>query len=413
MPIPASLGVAGLAAITELGRASPEVLIQRMFYGLDSFLILAVPLFILLGDLMVATRITDRLVDFAMALVGRLRGGLGHVSILANMLISGISGSGTADAAATGAVLIPAMERAGYKRPLAAAIIGASATAGPIIPPSVFMIIYASLAGESVARMFIAGLAPGVIMGVAMMILVAWMARRYGMPRGEKVPLREIPLKIRRALLVLAMPIIVIGGILGGVFTATESAAVAVIYTLIVGCLVLRNLSLKTLISIFKESALTTGKVMFVLATASAFSWILARAGAPQQLAALPFFAEGSSALVVLLGLNIILLILGTLMEGIAILLIIAPMILPIADAVGIDRVHLGVIMCFNLSIGLVTPPFGSIMFVVCAIGKVSIYEFTRAVWPFVVVLIGVLILITYVPATVLWVPDLLMGPSN
>ena len=179
MPIPASLGIAGLAAITELGRASPEVLIQRMFYGLDSFLILAVPLFILLGDLMVASRITDRLVDFAMALVGRFRGGLGHVSILANMLISGISGSGTADAAATGAVLVPAMEKAGYRRPLAAAIIGASATAGPIIPPSIFMIIYASLAGESVARMFIAGLAPGVIMGVAMMVLVAWMARRY------------------------------------------------------------------------------------------------------------------------------------------------------------------------------------------------------------------------------------------
>ena len=152
---------------------------------------------------------------------------------------------------------------------------------------------------------------------------------------------------------------------------------------------------------------------MFVLATASAFSWILARAGAPQQLASLPFFAEGASAWVVLLGLNIILLILGTLMEGIAILLIIAPMILPIADAVGIDRVHLGVIMCFNLSIGLVTPPFGSIMFVMCAIGKVSIYEFSKEVWPFVVVLVGVLILITYVPATVLIVPDLIMGPSN
>ena len=410
VPIPASLGLAAIAAIQELGRVSIEVVIQRMFFGLDSFLILAVPLFILLGDLMVAARITDRLVIFAQALVGRLPGGLGHVSILANMMISGISGSGTADAAATGVVLVPAMEKARYGRALAAAIIGAAATAGPIIPPSIIMIIYGSIAGQSVARLFIAGIMPGVIMGVAMMLVVAWIARRRGIGAGEATSLRGVAVATRRATVVLVMPVLVVGGILVGAFTATESAAVAVAYALFVGIFVFRTVRLADLPAVFTSTALTTGQVRFVLATASAFSWILARAGAPQQLAQLPMFEAGAPAWMILLALNVILLVLGCVMEAIAILLIIVPMILPIALKAGIDPVHLGVVMSFNLSIGLITPPFGSIMFVMCGIAKVSIHEFSREVLPFIGILIGTLLLITYVPETVLWLPDLVMG---
>jgi C4-dicarboxylate transporter DctM subunit len=410
VPIPASLGLAAIAAIQELGRVTPEVVIQRMFFGLDSFLILAVPLFIMLGDLMVAARITDRLVIFAQAIVGRLPGGLGHVSIVANMLMAGISGSGTADAAATGVVLVPAMERAGYGRALASAIVGAAATIGPIIPPSIIMIIYASIAGQSVARMFIGGIVPGVIMGLAMMVVVAWMAPRRGIGRGEPTSLRQIVVATRQALIVLVMPVIVVGGILGGAFTATESAAVAVAYALVIGLLVMRTVRFVELPGIFKSAALTTGKVMFVLATASGFSWILARAGAPQQLAQLPMFGADAPPWMILLAINIVLLILGCVMEAIAILLITVPMILPIALKAGIDPVHLGVVMSFNLTIGLITPPFGSIMFVMCGISRVSIYEFSREALPFIVILVATLVLITYVPETILFLPDLVMG---
>ncbi len=410
VPIPASLGLAAIAAVQELGRVSAEIVIQRMFFGLDSFLILAVPLFILLGDLMVAARITDRLVAFAQALVGPLPGGLGHVSIVANMLMAGISGSGTADAAATGVVLVPAMEKAGYGRALAAAIVGAAATIGPIIPPSIIMIIYASIAGQSVARMFIGGIVPGVLMGIALMLIVGLLARRRGIGGGSHTSVGEIVVATRRALVVLVMPVIVVGGILGGVFTATESAAIAVAYALFVGLVVFRTVRLTDLAPIFKSATLTTGKVMFVLATASGFSWILARAGAPQELAALPVFGSGAPAWLILLALNVLLLILGCVMEAIAILLIMVPMILPIALKAGIDPIHLGVMMSFNLTIGLITPPFGSIMFVMCGIGKVSIYEFSREAMPFIAVLVVALGLITYVPALVLFLPDLVMG---
>jgi len=251
---------------------------------------------------------------------------------------------------------------------------------------------------------------PGIIMGAAMMGVVAWIARKRGIGAGEATSLRGVAVATRRALIVLAMPILVVGGILVGAFTATESAAIAVAYALVLGLFVLRTVRIGDLPAIFKASALTTGQVMFVLATASGFSWILARAGAPQQLAQLPFFEAGAAAWVILMALNVLLLILGCVMESIAILLIIVPMILPIALKAGIDPVHLGVVMSFNLSIGLITPPFGSIMFVMCGISKVSIHDFSREALPFMGILICTLLLITYVPETVLWLPNLVMG---
>lgn len=412
VPIPFSLGLAAAAALLSLPGVTLEVIVQRMFFGLDSFVILSVPLFLLLGELMEASRITDRLVDFAQVLVGRLRGGLGHVSVVTNMLMAGISGSGTADAAATGVVLIPAMTKAGYGGPFSAALVGAAATIGPIIPPSIIMIIYASISTVSVARLFIGGAVPGLIMGASLMVVTALIARRRRIPSGEWANLREVLRATLRASLVLVMPLIIVGGILGGVFTTTESAGIGCLYALLLSVLVYRTVPLKDLPPIFRRAALSTGKVMFVLATASAFSWILARGGVPAQLTRLPFFGDAARPWLILLALNVLLLILGCLMEAIAILLIVTPMILPIAARAGIDLVHLGVVMSFNLTIGLITPPFGSIMFVVCGIGRCTIAEFAREALPFIAILILALGLITYVPGLVLVLPNLVMGPG-
>ncbi len=413
VPIPAALAVAAMAAIQDFGHVSFGVLIQRMFFGLDVFVILAVPLFIFLGELMLAAKITDRLVEFTQAFVGRLPGGLGQVAVVSNMLMAGISGSGTADAAATGVVLVPAMARAGYGRGLAAALVGAAATIGPIFPPSIIMIVYASVAGVSIARMFVAGLLPGLLMGVALMVLIGLIARRQRIGAdGPPLAIRTMVTATRRAVLVLVMPLLVIGGILGGVFTPTESASVACVYALILALLVFRTVRLRELPTLFGNAALTTGKVMFVLATASAFSWILARADAPRQLAALPMFSGHAAPWVIMTGLDVLMLLLGCVMEAIPILLIIVPMIMPIAVKAGIDPIYLGVVMAANLSIGLVTPLIGSVTFVMCGISRVPLLEFGRQSLPFVAVLIIGLLIITYIPQLSLFLPNLLLAPE-
>jgi tripartite ATP-independent transporter DctM subunit len=410
VPIPISLGLAATAALLTLPNVTLEVIVQRMFFGLDSFVILSVPLFLLLGELMEQSKITQRLVEFVNVLVGRFRGGLGHVSVLTEMVLSGVSGSGTADAAATGVVLIPTMTRSGYGAAFSTALVGAAATLGPIIPPSIIMIIYASIANVSIARMFIGGIIPGVLAGIGLMVVTAVIALRRNIPAGAPASVLEMVVATRRAAVVLIMPLIVMGGILGGVFTATESAAVGCLYALLLGIVVYRSIKLRELAAIVRRAALGTGKVMFILATASAFSWILARGGVPEQVGHLPFFSATAGVWVILLALNILLLILGCLMESIAILLIITPMILPIATRAGIDPIHLGVVMSYNLSLGLVTPPFGSVMFVVCGISRTTIVDFTREVLPFLAILIVVLVLITYFPASVTWLPDAIMG---
>ena len=289
VPIAISLGIAAVIALLTMPGVNAEVLVQRMFYGLDSFLILSVPLFLLLGELMQSAKITDRLVEFAQAVVGRLKGGLGQVSVVTDMLMAGISGSGTADAAATGAIFMPAMKKAGYRPSFAAALVGSASTIGPIIPPSIIMIIYASIAGVSIGRIFVAGFIPGILMGICLMFMTSVIAGREGIPRGEKTNITKIIKATRRASLVLVLPLIIVGGIIGGLFTATESAAVGCLYALVLGLLVYRSISVKELPGIFCRTALTTGRVMFILATASVFSWILARGGVPNQIASLPF----------------------------------------------------------------------------------------------------------------------------
>lgn len=411
VPIAFAMGLAASSALLVLPRAGFEVIVQRMFFGLDSFVVLSVPLFLLLGELMERAQITDRLVAFANALVGRLRGGLGHVSIVTNMVMAGISGSGSADAAATGAILVPAMRRAGYPVPFSAALIGAAATIGPIIPPSIVLVIYASITGVSVGRLFLGGIVPGLVMGLSLMVLNAWLARRRDFPRGPQVGIAGLVTATRRALLVIVTPLIVVAGIVGGVFTPTESAAIACFYALVLGVVVYRTIPLSALPEVFLRTAWTTGKVMLVFAAASIFSWILARGNVPAELARLPMLSDAENPAMMLLALNLLLLALGALMDAIAIIVIITPMFLPLALAAGLDPVHLGVVMAVNISIGLVTPPVGSILFVLCGLTGTTVPQLTREIWIFVLALLLPLLLITYNPALVLFLPNLLMGP--
>ena len=411
VPIAMGLGLAASAAITQLGHVNLVVVIQRMFYGLDNFVILAVPLFMLLGEVMMAARITERLVEFTEAFVGRLPGGLGQVAVVSNMLMAGISGSGTADAAATGVVLVPAMTKAGYGRSLAAALVGCAATIGPIFPPSIIMIVYASVADVSIARMFLAGIVPGLFMGLALMVIIGLKAKRQGIGAdGPPFSVRNAARATWRALPVLGMPVLVIGGILGGVFTPTESASIACLYGLFLGLIVYRTISVRDLPRLLGAAALTSGKVQFVLSTASIFSWILARADATSQIAKLPIFSPGSPPWLMLTELDVLMLVLACVMEAIPILLIMTPLFLPIATKAGIDPIFLGVIMTATLAIGLITPLVGSVTFVMCGISRVPLMEFGRQSLPFVAVLVVGLLVITYVPSMVLFLPHLVMG---
>lgn len=412
VPIAFSVGLAAAASLLTMPNVSLEVIVQRMFYGLNSFLILSVPLFLLFGDLMESAKITDRLVAFTLSLIGRLRGGLGHVTVATECVLSGVTGSGAGDAAALGSILVPAMVNAGYGTSYAAAIVGAASVLGPIIPPSIIMLVYAAIANVSVGRIFLGGVGPGVLTAGLLMLLTSIVARQRNIPPGQRSNLREMWQATRRASLVLLAPFIVISGIVGGLFTATESAGIACLYALALGLFVYKTLSLRDLPAVFTRTFLTTGRVMFILATASVFSWILARGNVPAQFAQLPFFRDPSKPWLILLALNVLLLILGCLMDSLAILLIITPMILPITTAAGIDAVHLGVVMTINLSIGLITPPFGSAMFVLIGISRCSMLDFAREVWPYVFILVVALLAMTYIPSIVLFLPNLLMGPS-
>jgi C4-dicarboxylate transporter DctM subunit len=411
MPVGFAVGLSAAAALLVLPNVKVEVLVSRMFSGIDSFLIVSILLFLLLGEIMEQAKITDRLVVFAQSLVGRWRGGIVHTAIVTNTIMSGISGSGAADAAATGVALIPAMKKAGYSGPFAAAIIGAASTIGPVIPPSILMVVYASIANVSVGRMFLAGIVPGVLMSIALMIFTAWKVRR---PAFNAPPARlpDVPLgrAAWQAAPVLLAPVIVIAGIVGGVFTATESAAVACLYALLLGMLLYRTVGRRDLRGILVRTATASAKVMFIVATASVFSWILARGGVPDQLATLPFFAVDAAPWKILLAFNVILFVLGMPMDSLPILLIFTPIILPIAQHAGIDPVHLGIVMTVNLSLGLVSPPFGTSLFVLTGIARCSLLQFTLEVWQPLFALIVVLLLVTQFPALSLALPDLLMG---
>lgn len=411
--VPIAFAMAIAAAAVVLYEGLPAVVVmQRIVFGVDSFPLLAVPLFLLAGELMEVGGITQRLIAFANSLVGHLRGGLAHVAVAVNMVMSGVSGSGTADAAASGAVLIPAMQRRGYSPAFAAAVCGASAVLGPIIPPSLAMIIFGAITNVSIGRLFLGGAIPGLVMGVYLVAVNVILARRRNYPREPRATMKQVVASSADAFFALLAPVMVVGGIIGGVFTPTEAAAVATIYAFVLGTLVYHGITLRALKAAVERTVLLTAKVMFIIGAASSFAWLLARYNAP-DLVAEAFLAANLGPVAFLIAVNILLLFLGTVMETAAIILIATPMLMPLVLQLGIDPVHFGVMMVLNLSIGLVTPPVGLVMYVVCVIAKVDVQSFTREVAPYFIALVAALATITFLPGVVTWLPNLVFGPSR
>lgn len=403
IPVALSLGIAPLPALMDKG--IPLVAVpQTMFEAMDSFALMAVPFFVLAGRLMQTGGIARRLIDLGLALIGWVKGGLGGAAVLTTMFFSTICGSSSATTAAIGSVMIPEMERKGYPRPFAASVIASSGELGVILPPSVPMIIYAMLTGTSVASLFVGGILPGLLIALSLIITILILSRIHGYGEAASVTpgewLRGVWRALCQASLSLLMPVIILGGIYGGFFTATEAAVVAVAYAFLLGVFVYREISLKELPAILWSSAVTSAIVLLIVGFASVFAYVLSLYQAPQQVARM-LLGVSDNPLVFLLLVNIALMVIGLFMETFAAILILAPVLAPVAISLGIDPVHFGVIVIVNLAIGMVTPPVGVNLFLVCGIANVTMERLMRPLSIFLAVLLCDLMIITYVP--VLW----------
>jgi tripartite ATP-independent transporter DctM subunit len=407
MPIAYAIGIAALLAAWWAGIPLEAVLL-KVSDGVDNFALLAIPFFVLAGAIMAEGGIAIRLVNFANIFVGFIRGGLAMVNILASMFFGGISGSSVADTSSIGSIMIPMMKRQGYDDVFSVNVTITSSTQGIIIPPSHNAVIYAYAAGGtvSIAQLFLAGIVPGIMIGVALMILTFILASIRHYPKGEPVPLREAVKISSEALLGLLTVVIIVGGVIGGIFTATESAAIAVIYAFLVTMLAYRELGWRALPPMLHNVAKTVAMVMILIGFASGFAYMMALMQVPAAVTD-AFLAISENRYVILLLLNLMLLVLGMVMDMAPLLLICTPILLPVVKSIGVDPVHFGIIMMLNLGIGLVTPPVGTTLFVGCAIGRVSIEEASKKLWPFWITMVIVLMLVTYVPFLAMAVPSM------
>lgn len=383
------------------------IMVQRMFSGMNSFVIMAIPLFILAGELLNRGQITEKLVSFADLIVGRLRGGLAQANIVTSMLFAGITGSALSDVAAMGSIFIPSMEKSGYDRNFSTAVTAASAIQGPIIPPSIPAVLVASATGVSLGALFMGGAIPGFLIGVLCMIFVSYLARKRNYPRREKgYQLKEIIAITKGALLALFTPVIILGGIIFGIFTPTEAAAIAVFYALILTFIVYRVLGFKELWELLKDVVKATSKIYIIIATATAFSWILSMENVPRLLSNF-LFNITETQWVMLLVINLFLLFWGMWMDTAPSIMLLAPILFPISQTMGVHPIHFGVIVIVNLMIGQLSPPFGMSLFAALAVGKVSMISLLKELWPFLILNMIILGLVTYVPQISLFLPRL------
>ncbi len=412
MDIAIAMGAAALGFLVFGGMSAPLlVLPQKMMNGLDSFPLLAVPLFLAAGHLMNRGGVTERLVRFATALVGWVPAGLAQVSVLTNLIMAGVSGSAVADAASTGSVLIPAMERGKYSPRFAAAIIAAAASIGPVFPPSILMVLVGASFGISIGRLFLGGVIPGVLMAVALALTIRFLTARSDLPRDSGTlawSWPEVTGSARDALLALGMPIIIMGGILMGVVTATESAVLAVVYALVLTMGVYRTLRPRDLVGVAQDTAVMTAAVMATVATASVIGWIATVGQVGPGLSHL-LLANHASPFLVRLLMNALMLIAGFFLEPVPLVFLLLPVLLPVAKVIGMDPVHLAIIFNLNCSLGMIHPPIGLNILVVSAISQASIWEVTKAVLPFFLALLALLLIVTEAPPLVMWLPNLLL----
>jgi len=409
MPIAFTLGVATLIFLFRADM--PLVVIpQRMVGGIDSFPLLAVPFFILAANLMNSAGITERLFTFARAIVGRVRGGLAHVNILASLIFSGMSGSAVADAGGLGSMEIKAMRQAGYKPAYAAAITAASCVIGPMVPPSIPMVIYGVLADASVGRLFLGGVVPGLVTAGALMAMIALTARGKELPLAEAVPPREAITAGRRAVLPLLTPVIIIGGILFGVFSPTEASAIACLYALFLGRFFYRELGNANIWQVLLQSARTTASICLIVATATVFAWLLTTLKVPQMAAGFLVSLTSDPTMLLLL-ISLAVFVIGFFLEGLAVMILVVPVMQPTLMSVGIDPIHFGVVLVFNLMIGLMTPPMGVGLFVVSSVSNVKMEAITREVIPMLIPLVLVLLALILFPGLVTALPDMVLGP--
>jgi tripartite ATP-independent transporter DctM subunit len=405
MPVGLAMLNAGLLYLIVSGQ-DVALAAEQILNGLrSSFVLLAVPLFIFSAAVMTAGTISERLLDFCLALVGRFRGGLAHVNVVASLIFSGMSGSAIADAAGIGRVIIDLMRRENrYSPGFAAAITAASATIGPIIPPSIPMVLYALVSDTSVGYLFLGGVVPGTVMAAALMATVAVIARRRRFPVEPPVPVRELPRVTLRAIPALMLPVILLGGIYGGAVTPTEAAAVAAAYALVLACFFYRALGLRRLLGVLIESTRSTGIVTLVIAGAFVFNYIIATEQIPNLLGAWLASFELDPTLFLLL-VAVVFLLLGCLLDTTTMLLVLVPLILPALRAMQVDLVHFGVTITVNMMIGLITPPYGVLLFVINGLTGIPLRDMVREIWPLIGVLIAALVLMIVVPEIVLWLP--------
>ncbi|MEZ5836623.1 MAG: TRAP transporter large permease [Geminicoccaceae bacterium] len=412
-PIVFALGVSATVALALTTDTPLAIVAQRIFAGLDSFPIMAIPFFVLTGLIMESGGIARRIVDLAQAIIGWIPGSLYGVATVTGTGLSAISGSGTADTAAISSMMVPEMRRRGYDLDLGASLIAAAGSLAPIIPPSVFMIVVATISNLSVGRLFLAGVVPGLIISLSL-ILCGYIVARAGGDRyrdNTRFSLTSFLKSLRAALPALTLPVIIVGGIVGGVFTPTEAAGIAVFVGLLVSILVYRELRLSDLPLLVLRSAGLSAAVMMIIATASVFSWLIASQNVPELLGG---WIENltNSRIVFLLVVNLLLLFVGMFLESISAIVILVPMLMPIAIAFGVDPIHFGVVVCLNLSVGMITPPYGICLFVAASVAERPIQKVAARVWIPLIPMLGTLLAITFMPDLVLLLPNLILDPS-
>ena len=407
IPIAFSLILTTIVLMVMSGELSSANIASSIYRGVDNFPLMAIPFFMLAGEIMNVGGMSKRIVNFANALVGHVTGGLGYVAVVASMIFAGVSGSAVADTSAIGSILLPIMKKEGYDVPKSTALISASGCIGPIIPPSIPMIIFGVIGGVSIVKLFLGGIVPGLLIGIGLMIVWRFHAKKRGYRVGERVTKSEFVKAFKEASWALMLPVIILGGIVTGIYTPTEAAVVAVAYAFVIGVFVYRELRISEMPEIFFQASKATAVVLLVCGAATAAGYMITTAQVPELLLKTLDKLAGGNVIMAMFWINILLLIVGCVMDLTPALLILGPMLLPVAEGYGLDPVYFGVVMVVNLCIGLITPPVGNVLFVGCGLSKISMGEVVKPLLPFIGVMIVVLLLITYMPGLVTFIPNM------